>query len=69
VEFREEGLGVEKEVREWAEAMGLGRQNLRMSPEEAYRDLLVVRTFSLLLGFECVGRTLTFCGTAREDAR
>jgi hypothetical protein len=45
VEFQGEGLGVKREVEEWAEALRLGERNLRISPVEAYKDLLVVRAF------------------------
>ncbi|KAH0551044.1 hypothetical protein GP486_007603 [Trichoglossum hirsutum] len=41
VEF-EDVFGIEKEVGYWAEAMESGKQDPRMRPEEAYRDLLVL---------------------------
>ncbi|KAI9765759.1 MAG: hypothetical protein M1840_007193 [Geoglossum simile] len=42
VEFKEQGWGVEREVRDWAEAIEAGEQIQRLSPAEAYRDLVVL---------------------------
>jgi predicted dehydrogenase len=42
VEFKEQGWGVKREVRDWAAAVEAGERIQRLSPEEAYKDLVVV---------------------------
>jgi len=41
--FPDEGSGVKQEVRAWSEGLAIGTQDPRQSPDEALKDLAVVR--------------------------
>ena len=57
VEFKGQGGGVGREVMDWGKAVEAGERIQRLSPEEAYKDLVVVSAFVYLLPlFRGIGR-------------